>query len=169
MHPNLLSLPKRGTRSASQKKWCPLLQNTKLPVTDPIQKCQNTVTGHYLTRALDQLHTKPQRSCLLCPKEMCFQNFKKVTSEKWELRAKLNLSGDHLPKMDTDSIIAHIEAVLSHQICQDRKLLLPLTCTMQLLVCTSNTWVTCFPSHEKALPCSFRNLASRSCIPCSQH
>lgn len=54
-----------------------------------------------------------------------------------------------LPKTGTNVIIVRIEAVLPHQICQDRKLLLPLTSMRQLLLCTSNTGATCFPSHER--------------------
>lgn len=55
--------------------------------------------------------------------------------------------------------------MLPHQMCQDRKLLPPLTSTRQLLLCTPNTGATLFPSCEKALPFSFRNLPSESCIP----
>lgn len=62
-------------------------------------------------------------------------------------------------------MIVQIESVLPNQICQDRKLLPPLSCTTQLLICTSNTGAKFFPSHEKALLFSFRNLPSKSCIP----
>lgn len=141
--PNLFSLPKRGTRSLFQKKWHPLLQNTKCPGTDHRQRCQNTVHGHYLPGALDQLHTKSQHSYLPSPKDVYCQNFKKATSEKSKAHAKLNLSGDHLAKMDTAPIILEIEAVLPNQICQDRKLLPPL----------ASTNVSGTKGMRKALPC----------------
>lgn len=34
--------------SPSQKKWDSLLQNRKHLGNDPVKRCQNTVTGHYL-------------------------------------------------------------------------------------------------------------------------
>lgn len=48
MNLKVVYLPKRGTMNPSSKKWDPLLQNRKHPGIDPIQRCQNTVTGYYL-------------------------------------------------------------------------------------------------------------------------
>lgn len=95
------TLPKGGgTRSPSQKKWHPLLQNPKHPGPDPLQRCQTTVFGHYLCGALARLHTKTQRSSLPCPKEVCWQNFKKAALRKWKTHAKWILSGRRLPSKD---------------------------------------------------------------------
>lgn len=69
--------------------------------------------------------------------------------------------------MDATSIIVHIAAVLPNQIRQDRKLLLPLTSTRQLLTCTSNTGASCFASlDEHSNSHSGTHLAKESCISC---
>lgn len=90
--------------------------------------------------------------------------FQETVSDKCKPHAKLSLSGDHLPKMDTASVIVQTELMLPHQVFQDRKLLLPLTSMRQLLISISNTGHMFFLSHEKTLLLFFRRLARESYV-----